>query len=182
MFRQLIALCFITSILCSVYKPPSEDDIKKMKVNQLKEFLRDRNAECKGCVEKADFVKRCLEVRHQDVTPERAARKLPSEPLEKVWGKTSGELCAKHHGTEEQCKQLVKVVELSMDEYKRKFKRELGTQERELLGLSLNVPYKEFGERLFTTTVKDMVKGKLTSSSQIRGVIVGNLLSVPPIK
>jgi hypothetical protein len=168
MHRQLITIALVASVVFAAYTPPSDDDIKKMKINQLKEFLRDRNVECKGCVEKSDFVKKCLEVKHLDLTPERAARKIPTEPLEKVWGKAAGELCAKHGASEEQCKQLIKVVELSCDEYRRKFKRELGTGERELLGLSLQVPYKDYGERLIVTTVKDMVKGKVTGSAKIR--------------
>ena len=34
-------------------------DYSKLKIKELKEILRQRNVDCKGCTEKSDYVKRC---------------------------------------------------------------------------------------------------------------------------
>lgn len=39
-------------------------DITKLRVKQLKQILADRGVECKGCVEKEEFVKRVQETEH----------------------------------------------------------------------------------------------------------------------
>ena len=39
-------------------------DITKLRVKQLKQILADRGVECKGCVEKDEFVKRVQETEH----------------------------------------------------------------------------------------------------------------------
>ena len=39
-------------------------DLSKLRVKQLKSILLDRGVECKGCVEKSDYVKRVLETEH----------------------------------------------------------------------------------------------------------------------
>ena len=39
-------------------------DLSKLRVKQLKSILLDRGVECKGCVEKSDYVKRVQETEH----------------------------------------------------------------------------------------------------------------------
>jgi hypothetical protein len=39
-------------------------DYSKMRVKELQKILAQRGVECSGCVEKADFVKRCKETEH----------------------------------------------------------------------------------------------------------------------
>jgi mesencephalic astrocyte-derived neurotrophic factor len=41
-----------------------KQDINKLRVKQLKQILADRGVECKGCVEKEEFVKRVQETEH----------------------------------------------------------------------------------------------------------------------
>ena len=40
-----------------------EEDIKKMRVKQLKELLQEYHKECKGCAEKQDFVSEVMALR-----------------------------------------------------------------------------------------------------------------------
>lgn len=40
-----------------------EEDIKKMRVKQLKELLQEYNKECKGCAEKQEFVSEVMALR-----------------------------------------------------------------------------------------------------------------------
>lgn len=55
--------------ICTVKNPVktekmAEQDISKLRVKQLKQILADRGVECKGCVEKEEFVKRVKETEH----------------------------------------------------------------------------------------------------------------------
>lgn len=55
--------------ICTVKLPVKTDkmdaqDITKLRVKQLKQILADRGVECKGCVEKEEFVKRVQETQH----------------------------------------------------------------------------------------------------------------------
>eukprot|EP00522_Entomoneis_paludosa_P011961 CAMPEP_0172442088 /NCGR_PEP_ID=MMETSP1065-20121228/2566_1 /TAXON_ID=265537 /ORGANISM="Amphiprora paludosa, Strain CCMP125" /LENGTH=165 /DNA_ID=CAMNT_0013191787 /DNA_START=14 /DNA_END=511 /DNA_ORIENTATION=+ len=55
--------------ICTVKFPVKTDnmekkDISKLRVKQLKQILADRGVECKGCLEKEDFVKRVQETEH----------------------------------------------------------------------------------------------------------------------
>jgi mesencephalic astrocyte-derived neurotrophic factor len=55
--------------ICTVKLPVKTEsmekkDISKLRVKQLKQILADRGVECKGCVEKEEFVKRVQETEH----------------------------------------------------------------------------------------------------------------------
>ena len=55
--------------ICTVKLPVKTEslekkDITKLRVKQLKQILADRGVECKGCVEKEEFVKRVQETEH----------------------------------------------------------------------------------------------------------------------
>jgi hypothetical protein len=39
-------------------------DLTKLRVKQLKSILLDREVECKGCVEKEEFIKKVQETEH----------------------------------------------------------------------------------------------------------------------
>lgn len=55
--------------ICSVKFPVKTDnlekqDLSKLRVKQLKSILLDRGVECKGCVEKEEFIKKVQETEH----------------------------------------------------------------------------------------------------------------------
>jgi hypothetical protein len=55
--------------ICTVKSPVKTEkmeikDITKLRVKQLKQILADRGVECKGCVEKEEFVKKVKETEH----------------------------------------------------------------------------------------------------------------------
>jgi hypothetical protein len=55
--------------ICTVKFPVKTEklekkDLSKMRVKQLRRILADRGLECKGCVEKSEFVKKVLETEH----------------------------------------------------------------------------------------------------------------------
>ncbi|CAM9667530.1 unnamed protein product, partial [Phaeothamnion confervicola] len=57
--------------ICEVRYPIKIDkdnvDYNKLRVKQLKAILQDRNVQCVGCIEKPDYVKRCLQTEHLDL-------------------------------------------------------------------------------------------------------------------
>lgn len=55
--------------ICTVKMPVKTEkmekkDISKLRVKQLKQILSERGVECKGCVEKEEFVQRVKETEH----------------------------------------------------------------------------------------------------------------------
>lgn len=55
--------------ICSVKFPVQTEkmekqDLSKLRVKQLKSILADRGVECKGCVEKAEFIKKVQDTEH----------------------------------------------------------------------------------------------------------------------
>lgn len=57
--------------VCSVRFPVKtgnmeKKDYTKLRVKQLKQILADRGVECKGCAEKAEFVKRVTDTDHME--------------------------------------------------------------------------------------------------------------------
>eukprot|EP00298_Acanthocystis_sp_HF-20_P007639 c17185_g1_i1.p1 GENE.c17185_g1_i1~~c17185_g1_i1.p1 ORF type:complete len:156 (+),score=59.03 c17185_g1_i1:70-537(+) len=42
-------------------------DLNTFKVGELKQLLRDRGAECRGCSEKAEFIEKVKEVAHEEL-------------------------------------------------------------------------------------------------------------------
>jgi len=55
--------------ICTVKFPVKTDklekkDLSKMRVKQLRRILADRGLDCKGCVEKSEFIKKVLDTEH----------------------------------------------------------------------------------------------------------------------
>ena len=55
--------------ICTVKFPVKTEnmekkDISKLRVKQLKQILANRGVECKGCVEKEEFVKKVQDTQH----------------------------------------------------------------------------------------------------------------------
>jgi hypothetical protein len=55
--------------ICTVKYPVKTDnlepqDFSKLRVKQLKSILADRGVECKGCIEKEEFIKKIQETQH----------------------------------------------------------------------------------------------------------------------
>mmetsp|Transcript_2488 Transcript_2488/g.3323 ORF Transcript_2488/g.3323 Transcript_2488/m.3323 type:complete len:167 (-) Transcript_2488:182-682(-) len=55
--------------ICSVKFPVAtakmeKQDLSKLRVKQLKSILADRGVECKGCVEKSEFIKKVQDTEH----------------------------------------------------------------------------------------------------------------------
>lgn len=60
------------SEICNIQYPMKVEkgatvDYTKMRVKELKNILNDRGVECVGCLEKSDYVKRCVETQHLEL-------------------------------------------------------------------------------------------------------------------
>lgn len=57
--------------VCAVTAPvkveKGKTDYNSMRVKQLKSILRDRGVTCENCLEKKEFVQRCLETEHMEL-------------------------------------------------------------------------------------------------------------------
>lgn len=58
-------ICVILWLCLAATKTDVNTDYTKMRVKQLKKILSERNVECVGCVEKADFIKKIKETEAQ---------------------------------------------------------------------------------------------------------------------
>jgi hypothetical protein len=56
----------ICTVKFAVQTPQEPQDLSKMRVKQLKAILGQRGVECKGCVEKEEFIRRVQETSHLD--------------------------------------------------------------------------------------------------------------------
>lgn len=55
---------------CTIRYPVKTDastDYSKLRIKQLKNILSDRGVDCKGCLEKPDYVKRCKDTEHMEL-------------------------------------------------------------------------------------------------------------------
>lgn len=50
-----------TSRLAAIKVEKGTTDYSKMRIKELKRILSDRGVTCEGCLEKPEFVKKCLE-------------------------------------------------------------------------------------------------------------------------
>ena len=56
----------ICTVKFPIRQPQEPQDLSKLRVKQLKAILGQRGVECKGCVEKEEFIRRVQETSHLD--------------------------------------------------------------------------------------------------------------------
>jgi hypothetical protein len=156
MLRALFLLLLAVTVLCN---PPTEAEVKAMKLKELREFLSDRGIPCEGCVEKSDFVRKVLTVKDTPILAEKQAKKdATAEPPKVQWKRVAQETCEAEKHKEETCKLFTKVVENSFDEWGRKYKRDLGVAPATLTLTSMSHPYKEVGVNIIKRTLAWVAK------------------------
>jgi hypothetical protein len=78
-------LCFTMKsyflLLLVLFVQSEELNFKKMKIRQLKNFLKERNVDCDGCIEKKHYVATCERVKDQPPVPQvEEVEPKPEEP------------------------------------------------------------------------------------------------------
>jgi hypothetical protein len=99
----------------------SDDEIRKMSVKQLKEFIKLRNLECLDCVEKSHLVHFVKE--HKDVPiPQPKSEVFEEQGLEEIF-RTEEESKQKNQNAEQQDDDNDVIVE-DIDDFKAKFEKQ----------------------------------------------------------
>ena len=68
--QRWLMLLVLVYLSCSVTGLRSEQELKKMRVKEIRTLLKSRGVACVGCVEKQEFVQRCLETEGLPEIPE----------------------------------------------------------------------------------------------------------------
>ena len=93
--RSLVRVCALALLLATVTRaedpsPPAlltKDDLKALKIKDLRALLASRGRSCEGCSEKADYVDLALEVQHLPTlaaTPTPTPAPMDNEEIERI--------------------------------------------------------------------------------------------------
>eukprot|EP01059_Diplonema_ambulator_P036577 TRINITY_DN9166_c0_g1_i1.p1 TRINITY_DN9166_c0_g1~~TRINITY_DN9166_c0_g1_i1.p1 ORF type:complete len:214 (+),score=88.97 TRINITY_DN9166_c0_g1_i1:55-696(+) len=148
--------------------PPSDAEVKKMKVKDLKGWMANRGLVCGDCFEKNDFVKFVKANREAKLLPSKRKRKVSKEPIDKQWKKVVEDVCQEENVDEKTCKPLVKVVGGSFEMHGRRVSKQLHKDIGDLAKTTFSEPYVAAGTKLIRDTLKWMVKTSTTSQDPIR--------------
>jgi len=149
--------------------PPTEAEIKKMKIKALKAFMNDRDLTCGECSEVADFRRFVLVNREVKVVASKSsARKSTGEALEVQWKKISQELCEEVGVDEKQCKALVAVVDSSFFQHGRTISKKIHREVSDITKTSMNEPYYGAGAKIIRSCLRWQKKNGIASQSKIR--------------
>lgn len=141
-----------------------------MKIKELKGFLKDRGVQCEGCVEKSDFVKKCLDSVTVPLTQSAQRSQIPTEPIDQTWGGISDDVCKSVTTNMDICSQLRGVVESTIFQFSRQYKRDLSVQPAHLAATSLKQPYFPVGKMIIRETLDWILKEGTRNGDQIRKV------------
>jgi len=150
----------------------TEAKLKKMKIKDLKAFLDARGVQCRNCGEKADFVRKALEVAARPVTNELLKPvEVKSDPIWLQWKEIGKNICEKEvpeeYRNQGYCKQFLLVVETIIEKYSKRFHKALSVEPLQLIKYSMTYPYKLAGEIILTKGLKWMVREKTKSTAKI---------------
>lgn len=164
---------------------PTEAEVKKMKVKDLKQFLADRGVACDSCSEKNDFMKKVIANLQTALLPSK--RKLkPKGEFWEFWAamaKTQCEESAKKASlsdadTATVCDAISGAVDSYFMQHGKRTAGKLKKKPANLLKTSAGEPYQGAGRRLLGKLVSSCIKkgasGPCSSQSKVLAIIEGN--------
>jgi hypothetical protein len=154
----LLAIVFIGTVRAAD-ATLTEADFKKMKIKDLKKFLDDRGADCKGCEEKSEFIREALKVAATPVQPSKVKTEIPKVPFWDAWATIAHEVC-------EQTADIKKVADVDVKtntcnaiktatdsvfmQYGKRTATKLRKKPEALLKTSFGEIYQSAGKKMFT--------------------------------
>jgi hypothetical protein len=170
----LVLACFASATKLEMEEeavtPPTEAELKKMKVKELKGFLADRGVECASCTEKNDYVKEALKHLATPLLPSK--RKLkPKGEFWEFWGLLARSICeegAKKKGVKDAaaiCEPVVAAVDSYFMQHGKRTAGKLKKKPAALLKTSVAEPYQGAGRRLLSRLVSHCIKTPAACSS-----------------
>jgi hypothetical protein len=164
MWRLLLLIAVATALVGG----QTEVDILALKIKDLRKFLDDRGVACEGCVEKADFVKIALASKDAPILESKKPKAVNKDPIEKQWAPIVEEVCKAQTEKEDFCKQLKRVVDGTLSQYMRKYKRELSVTEAHVAAVSLTHPYLPLGKKILKEVILHMLENDSKKADLIR--------------
>ena len=166
-------------------KIPTEKEVKKMKVKELKGFLADRGVECDTCAEKGDFVKKVVANLETPLLPSK--RKLkPKGEFWEFWAALARSICddaAKKKGSssetssEEVCNSIGGAFDSFFMQHGKRTAGKLKKKTANLLKTSVGEPYQGAGRRMIAKLVDSCLsskKGSCSSQSKVQSALENN--------
>mmetsp|Transcript_28289 Transcript_28289/g.43837 ORF Transcript_28289/g.43837 Transcript_28289/m.43837 type:complete len:201 (-) Transcript_28289:56-658(-) len=151
----------------------SEEEIGKMRIKELKEFLDQREVDYAGCVEKSDLIKTAIKVK--DMKPSPAKERLqgytgeyPKKKFWEFWSEESLRVPSSSSLSEKGKKLIPDVVETCFMQHGKSVATKLKKSHEDLLKTSLKSPYYEAGVRGLNTLVQSYVSNPTLKQSQVR--------------
>ncbi|KNH07643.1 mesencephalic astrocyte-derived neurotrophic factor [Perkinsela sp. CCAP 1560/4] len=146
------ALLAVSILACHAAHCITDDEIRKMKMKELKEFLDDRDESCSGCVEKGDFVRIAIEVKDKKISQEKQKMKgytgeYPKKSFWDFWTEESLQIAASSELDTKGRKLIADAVETCFMQYGKSVATKLKKGPAELLKTSLKSPYYQAGIR-----------------------------------
>ena len=138
-------------MLCGAASPPiPEDEIRAMKMKDLRAFLEDRDVSYAHCVEKSDFIKTALAVKDQAISPEKLKLKgymgeFPTSTFWKFWANEATGVAAAQKCSLKGQEMIKNAVESCLEQFGKSTARKLKKDPTDLLKTSLKSPYYQAG-------------------------------------
>lgn len=184
-FLASVVSLLLLAVATTVSAAPTEAEIKKMKIKDLKSFLDARGLNCKGCQEKSDFVAMALENINTPVgsgskasssgssSPPPPKREVPAGDFWDVWSNIAREQCTnaatKENIDAAEAKTTCSSIATAIDSiYMRQGKRtatQLKKKPDALLKTSFLDVYYQAGKRNIARIIGYCFKNKATCAS-----------------
>eukprot|EP00760_Papus_ankaliazontas_P005619 PhM_4_TR12678/c0_g1_i1/m.39755 len=173
----VVVLLFV-DITAAATAAPTAAQVKKMKVKELKIFLAERDTDCKGCVEKSDYVNAALRV--IDKKPDPTKRPgggqpggyegaYPTVPLWEAWAGFAEEDAKAAELSPSALKAVKNVVENSFMRHGKATATKLKKHHKDVLKTSLMAPYYAIGRRQVRALVEfAKKKGEKPKADELR--------------
>lgn len=162
---------------------PTEKEVKKMKVKELKAFLGDRGVACEACTEKGDFVKKVVANLQTPLLPSK--RKLkPKGEFWEFWAALSKTICTdgatkkgkSAEDTDAMCSSVGSAMDSFFMQHGKRTANKLKKKTANLLKTSVIEPYQGAARRLIAKLVDHCISknGACSSPSKVTSLLEGN--------
>jgi hypothetical protein len=171
---MFVFLCISCILFSTPTSATTADDLKKMKMKDLKQFLSERDEECNGCSEKSEFLN--LAIRVMNKKPDAAKKAAagfsgpaPTNPLWEVWAGFADEISKEEGLSESQVKAVHNVVENAFMQHGKATATKLKKTHKDVLKTSLLSPYYNVGRKHLKALAKfALTKGEKPKADVLR--------------
>ena len=148
--KMLLSISTFTVLIISLSSCVAEDEIRKMKIRELKTFLEDRDEDYSRCVEKRDFINAAVAVKDKKISAAKQKLKgylgaYPECPFWEFWASEARQMAVESGITEKGQQALYATVETCFMQHGKSVATKLKKGAGDLLKTSLKSPYYQAG-------------------------------------